>query len=84
MGKIKRPDQVLVGLALETNNLIDYAKAKIEKKNLDFIVANYADAFGSDTNSVTLIDKYSNIEELGKTTKAEIAKFIYEKTLKVK
>lgn len=84
MGKIKRPDQILVGFALETNNLIDYAKAKIEKKNLDFIVANYADAFGSDTNSVTLIDKYSNIEELGKTTKAEIAKFIYEKTLKVK
>ena len=84
MGKIKSPGQILVGFALETNNLIEYAKAKIEKKNLDFIVANYADAFGSETNSVTLIDRDSNIEELGKTTKAEIAKSIYEKTIRVK
>lgn len=82
LGRNKRPGQIVVGFALETSNLIDYAKAKIAKKNLDYIVANYADAFNSDLNKVTIIDKDSNITEYDKKTKVEIATDIYDKIVK--
>jgi phosphopantothenoylcysteine decarboxylase/phosphopantothenate--cysteine ligase len=53
----KRP--VLVGFAAETNDVIAYAKGKLEKKKLDFIVANDVSAvgagFGTDTNAVTIL-----------------------------
>ena len=82
LGQNKRPGQTLVGFALETSNLIEYAKGKISKKNLDYIVANYADAFNSDLNKVTIIDKDSNITEYDKKTKVEIATDIYNKIVK--
>lgn len=82
LGQNKRPGQTLVGFALETSNLIEYAKGKIAKKNLDYIVANYADAFNSDLNKVTIIDKDSNITEYDKKTKVEIATDIYNKIVK--
>ena len=59
MGAMKRPDQVLVGFALETENEEANAKAKLIRKNLDYIVLNsMRDAgagFGTDTNQVTII-----------------------------
>jgi phosphopantothenoylcysteine decarboxylase/phosphopantothenate--cysteine ligase len=82
LGQNKRPGQTLVGFALETSNLIEYAKGKITKKNLDYIVANYADAFNSDLNKVTIIDKDSNITEYDKKTKVEIATDIYNRIVK--
>lgn len=57
IGKIKKENQILVGFALETSNLIEYAKGKIAKKNLDIIVANYASAMNGDKNQITLINK---------------------------
>ena len=76
MGKLKT-NQVLVGFALETNNLIEYAKEKIQKKNLDFIVANsMADegaGFGFDTNKITIIDKHNNLTNFELKTKQEVA-----------
>lgn len=82
LGQNKRPGQILVGFALETSNLIEYTKGKIAKKNLDYIVANYADAFNSDLNKVVIIDKDSNITDYDKKTKVEIATDIYSKIVK--
>lgn len=84
IGERKR-HQVLVGFAAETENVLEYAKGKIEKKNLDFIVANNVSVegagFAADTNLVTIIDKTFNTTELPKMTKEEIAKIILQKAL---
>ncbi|SNR90897.1 phosphopantothenoylcysteine decarboxylase / phosphopantothenate--cysteine ligase [Anaerovirgula multivorans] len=83
LGKIK-DDRVLVGFAAETDHLIEYAKEKIIKKNLDFIVANdvtqQGAGFGTDTNIVCLIDKNNHIKKIDKATKLEIAHQILNKT----
>ena len=63
LGKTKK-NQFLVGFALETENLIEYAKEKLIKKNLDLIIANSAAdkgaGFGVDTNKITIIDIISD------------------------
>ncbi|MBX2985360.1 MAG: bifunctional phosphopantothenoylcysteine decarboxylase/phosphopantothenate--cysteine ligase CoaBC [Bacteroidia bacterium] len=82
MGKKKTTKQILVGFALEDRNEIANAKAKIKKKNLDFIVLNSMNdkgaGFGSDTNKVTLIDKKSKTIELPLASKNEIARQLVE------
>ncbi|MEJ8553741.1 bifunctional phosphopantothenoylcysteine decarboxylase/phosphopantothenate--cysteine ligase CoaBC [Tepidibacter sp. Z1-5] len=82
IGKIKK-DKILVGFAAETNDLIQNAKKKIEKKNLDFIVANdltqKGAGFGVDTNIVKIIDKNGNIQEYPKMKKYEISNIILDK-----
>jgi len=79
LGKLKT-SQLLVGFALETHNIIEYAKEKINKKNLDFIIANSAiekgAGFGVDTNKITIIDKHNNITNFELKTKQEVAKDI--------
>jgi phosphopantothenoylcysteine decarboxylase/phosphopantothenate--cysteine ligase len=66
LGQIKK-NQFLIGFALETDNEIENAKIKIEKKNLDLIVLNSLNdkgaGFGKPTNKVTFIDKDFNIFE---------------------
>ena len=66
LGQIKK-NQFLIGFALETENEIENAKIKIEKKNLDLIVLNSLNdkgaGFGKPTNKVTFIDKDFNIFE---------------------
>ncbi len=66
LGQIKK-HQFLIGFALETENEIENAKIKIEKKNLDLIVLNSLNdkgaGFGQPTNKVTFIDKDFNIFE---------------------
>lgn len=81
MTKIKRPNQMLVGFCAETDNLIENAKDKLNRKNLDFIVANdVSDAeigFESDYNAVTIIDKENkNIKTTDRLPKSDIAKII--------
>ena len=60
LGAVKRPDQRLVGFALETNNAESNARDKLTRKNLDFIVLNSLEdkgaGFAVDTNKVTIID----------------------------
>jgi len=77
LGTRKRPDQILVGFALETTNELQNAQKKLQKKHLDFIVLNslndYGAGFGVDTNLVTLIDKHNNIEKLELKSKDEVA-----------
>ena len=78
VGEHKKENQIVVGFAAETNDLLDYAKEKIEKKNLDYIVANDISkqgiGFGSDDNEVYIIAKNGNIKKVEKTTKENIAK----------
>lgn len=82
IGKIKK-DKILVGFAAETNDLLENAKGKVTKKNLDFIVANdltqEGAGFGVDTNIVKIIDKNGNIEEFPKMKKDQVANVILDK-----
>lgn len=86
LGQRKRVDQILVGFAAETNNVIEYAKDKIKRKNLDYIVANDVSkkdiGFASDDNEVFIIDKNFLVEKIEKTSKKNIAKYIVDKILK--
>ncbi|MGZ9816522.1 bifunctional phosphopantothenoylcysteine decarboxylase/phosphopantothenate--cysteine ligase CoaBC [Peribacillus simplex] len=72
--------QILVGFAAETNNVEEYARGKLVKKNADMIVANNVTVagagFGTDTNIVTIYDKDGSTTELPKMSKADIAKSI--------
>lgn len=79
----RKTHQVLVGFAAETQNVIEYAKEKIKKKHLDFIVANnisVKDAgFKGDTNIVTLIDKEGRIMAYEKMSKSKLGHIILDK-----
>lgn len=85
LGANKRPGQVLVGFALETDNEAVNAKLKIEKKNLDFIVLNSLrdkDAcFGTDTNKVTIISRDGSEKLFGLKPKADVAKDVVDEVV---
>lgn len=70
-------DTIHVGFAMETQNEVENAKSKLEKKNLDFIVLNSINkkgaGFGVDTNQVTILDKDNNITESELKSKDDIA-----------
>lgn len=79
----KKDNQIVVGFAAETDNLVEYAKNKLGKKNFDFIVANDVTekgaGFKSDTNIVTIIDNKGEIEAYPIMTKRNVAKIILDK-----
>ncbi|MDI9310292.1 MAG: bifunctional phosphopantothenoylcysteine decarboxylase/phosphopantothenate--cysteine ligase CoaBC [Limnohabitans sp.] len=85
LGQIKK-DQFLIGFALETENEIEHAKQKIQKKNLDLIVLNSLNdtgaGFGKPTNKVTFIDKEFNVEPQELKSKEEVALDIVNKIIK--
>ena len=76
LGKHKREGQILCGFSMETKDMLENSKAKLEKKNLDVIVANNLKVagagFGTDTNVVTLITK-DEVKELPILSKEEVA-----------
>jgi len=80
--------RILVGFSAETKNIISQAKAKLDKKNLDLIVVNYArqkeGGFGSDCNEVTLIDYEGRIDSLPLMDKEELADKILDKIKQLK
>lgn len=84
LGK-RKTNQILVGFAAETNDLLENAKKKLTKKNLDFIVANdlkqEGAGFATDTNIAKLIFSNGKIEELPIMTKKELSKRIYDKII---
>ena len=86
VGDNKKEGQKVIGFAAETNNLIEYAKEKIVKKTLDYIVANDISkkdiGFGSDDNEVYIIDKHDNIKKIDKSNKNNIAKAIVDEISK--
>lgn len=77
LGRVKRPGQILVGFAAETDDLLANAAGKLERKNLDWIVANDIGAadrgFAVDTNAVTLLSSTGTRIDLPLASKAEIA-----------
>ena len=78
----------MVGFAAETQNLLEYAKSKLEKKNLDMIVANDVSrkdaGFNTDTNVVKLLYRNGAIEELPIMTKHKLADELLNRVLKIK
>jgi len=84
LGIIKK-NQFLIGFALETENEIENAKGKIQKKNLDLIVLNSLQdkgaGFGKPTNKVTFIDKDFNIEPMELKSKEAVADDILNKVI---
>ena len=83
MSAIKRQNQVVVGFCAESENLLEYAKAKITKKACDFICANDISkkdiGFSSNDNELYIIDRELNIYHIEKTDKQTAALKILEK-----
>lgn len=82
LGRTKRTGQVLVGFAAESHDLEEHARAKLEAKNLDLIVANSivgeASAFGSASNAVTVIGRDGRLESWPQLPKPEVAWRIWD------
>lgn len=86
VGERKKPGQVLVGFAAETQNVVENARKKLASKHLDMIVANDITAdgagFGVDTNIVTLITP-NGLTPLPKLSKREVADRIWDRVLEL-
>ena len=84
LGEIKT-NQYLIGFALETQNEIENAKLKIQKKNLDLIVLNSLQdqgaGFGKPTNKVTFIDRANTVQTMGLKSKEAVAEDIINKII---
>ncbi len=87
IGQNRREGQYICGFSMETENLLDNSEAKLQKKNVDMIVANSlrteGAGFGTDTNVVTIITK-NGAESLPVMSKAEVAGEIFDKILSKK
>jgi len=85
LGELKREGQVLVGFALETENEVENAIGKLNRKNLDLIVLNSLNdagaGFKNDTNKVTIIDRDLNKVSSELKSKTEIARDICTKLI---
>jgi phosphopantothenoylcysteine decarboxylase / phosphopantothenate---cysteine ligase len=83
LGRLKKQSQLLAGFALETDNEISNAKEKLKRKRLDIIVLNSlrdeGSGFGYETNRITIIDKYNNIDKFELKSKEEAARDILDK-----
>jgi len=79
--------RLLVGFAMETQNLLANAREKLIHKNMDLIVANNlreeGAGFRTDTNIITIIDRSGKTESLGKMTKIEAAGVILDRIKKI-
>lgn len=83
IGQIKRADQLLIGFAAETNDLLENAQAKLAKKGADYIVANDVsqDVFGADQDQVVILSKNKKPEFWPRMTKQEVANKIIDELL---
>lgn len=87
LGEIKQKNQVLAGFALETNDEVQNALAKLKKKNFDFIVINSLNDSGSgfqhDTNKIMILDKAGVIFNYDLKQKMEVAVDIVNKLIEI-
>ncbi len=87
LGQHRRPGQVICGFSMETRDMLENSRAKLEKKNVDMICANNLKVagagFGVDTNVITLITK-QGVEELPLLSKEEAASRILSSLLFLK
>ena len=85
LGQLKKPNQLLIGFALETDNEEANAIKKMEKKNLDLIVLNSLKnkgaGFGHDTNKITILWANGGKKEFELKSKKEVAKDIIDTIL---
>ena len=81
LGAAKRPGQVLVGFAAETSNLVENARGKLTRKNLDIVVANDVSApqvgFGHDTNAVSIVTP-EGVDTVDLTDKHRVAAHVLD------
>jgi len=81
-GANKSDEQLLVGFALETENLLENGRKKLEKKQLNCIVLNTLQdsgaGFGVDTNKISILDNHNNLQEFELKSKTEVAADIVE------
>jgi phosphopantothenoylcysteine decarboxylase/phosphopantothenate--cysteine ligase len=79
-GKVKLPGQLSIGFALETNDEMSHAKAKLQKKNFDMVVLNSMNdahaTFGYDTNKITVIKRDLQSRAFQLKAKTEVARDI--------
>ncbi|CAB4372976.1 MAG: bifunctional phosphopantothenoylcysteine decarboxylase/phosphopantothenate--cysteine ligase CoaBC [Actinobacteria bacterium] len=82
LGQRKAPGQVIVGFAAETTNVVENARGKLKRKNLDLIVANDVSAdgvgFEHDTNAVTILSATADDISIGLTDKRAVAKAVLD------
>ena len=87
LGASKRADQVLVGFAAETDDLVENALEKVRRKNLDLIVANDVSApgvgFEHETNAVTILDRRGGSECVALSAKREIARRVVDRAVEL-
>jgi len=87
MGNKKNDKQFVVGFALETDNEVENAKDKLNRKNLDLIVLNSLNNKGAgfqyNTNKITIIDKANNISNFELKDKSEVAKDVIDKIIQL-
>lgn len=87
LGNHKGEHQVLCGFAMETEQMVEHAKQKLVKKNLDMIAANNVKVagagFGTDTNVVTLITK-DEVKELEIMSKEEVADCLIDEAMRLR
>ncbi len=87
LGEQKTPGQTLCGFSMETKDLLDNARGKLEKKNLDLIVANSLKVegagFGVDTNVVTILTKEKECA-LPKMSKDEVAMQVLDAVMELR
>ncbi|MFB6097859.1 MAG: bifunctional phosphopantothenoylcysteine decarboxylase/phosphopantothenate--cysteine ligase CoaBC [Salinibacter sp.] len=84
LGAHKRPGQVLVGFALETDDALEHARRKLEEKNLDWIAVNNPTEEGAGfgpTNQVTLLHRDDAVEELPLMPKADVAEALLDRVV---
>lgn len=83
LGASKPEGQVLVGFAMETQHGIENARAKLDQKNLDFIVLNMLSepgaGFGADTNRVTILSADGRAERLPLLPKPDVARLLLDR-----
>ena len=77
LGRLKKKGQILIGFALESQNEMDNALAKLESKNLDIIVLNSlreeGAGFGYDTNKITILERSGRVIDFPLKSKKEVA-----------
>ena len=87
LGEHRRECQFYCGFSMETQNMLENSRVKLDKKNIDMVVANNlkiaGSGFGTDTNVVTMISKEEEIQ-LELLSKAEVAHKILDEILKLK
>jgi phosphopantothenoylcysteine decarboxylase/phosphopantothenate--cysteine ligase len=79
----RKKSQVLVGFAVETDDLEKHAREKLARKKLDLIVANDSSAFDSETNRVAILTADGDIQRLPEMPKIEVAKVIIERAVRL-